>query len=126
MGGMGDGGRCSPEGRGLIRLYSTLRGDVLLLLLHVLHFSFTTLSCKGGSARAEAWEGKSPGSVRRLLADPRWERRFVHFLELSGVGRTLADGVDEESAYASRMDTWIAWETDEATEVERLAPRGDG
>jgi hypothetical protein len=69
------------------------------------------------AARAEVWEGKSPGNVRRLLADPRWERRFVHFLELSGVGRTLSDGVDEESAYASRMDTWIAWETEEATEV---------
>jgi hypothetical protein len=65
------------------------------------------------SARTEAWEGKSPGSARRLLADPRWEKRFVHFLELSGVGRTLADGVDEESAYAARMDTWIVWETEE-------------
>jgi hypothetical protein len=87
------------------------------------------LNCRSprvAAARAEAWEGKSPGSVRRLLADPRWERRFVHFLELSGVGRTLADRVDEESAYASRMDTWIAWETDEATEVDGLAPRGDG
>jgi hypothetical protein len=87
------------------------------------------LNCRNprvAAARAEAWEGKNPGSVRRLLADPRWERRFVHFLELSGVGRTLADGVDEESAYASKMDTWIAWETDEATEVEGLAPRGDG
>jgi hypothetical protein len=39
---------------------------------------------------------------------------------------TLSDGVDEESAYASRMDTWIVWETDEATEVDGLAPRGDG
>jgi hypothetical protein len=78
------------------------------------------------AARAEAWEGKNPGSVRRLLADPRWEKRFVRFLELSGVGRTLADGTDEESAYAARMDTWIAWETEDAAEVESLAPRGDG
>jgi hypothetical protein len=78
------------------------------------------------SARAEAWEGRSPGSVWRLLADPRWEKRFVRFLELSGVGRTLADGTDEESAYAARMDTWIAWETEEVTEVERLTPQGDG
>jgi hypothetical protein len=77
------------------------------------------------AARAEAWEGKNPGSVRRLLADPRWEKRFVRFLELSGVGRTLADGTDEESAYAARMD-WIAWETEEVAEVERLTPRGDG
>jgi hypothetical protein len=75
------------------------------------------------AARAEAWEGKNPGSVWRLLADPRWEKRFVRFLELSGVGRTLADGTDEESAYAARMDTWIAWETEE---VERSTPRGDG
>jgi hypothetical protein len=27
-----------------------------------------------------------PGGVRVLLANPRWERRFVKFLELSGVG----------------------------------------
>jgi hypothetical protein len=39
------------------------------------------------------------------------------------VGRTLADGTDEESAYAARMDTWI---TEDAAEVERLTPRGDG
>jgi hypothetical protein len=70
-------------------------------------------------ARAEAWEGKNRGTVRRLLADPRWEKRFVRFLELSGVGRTLADGTDKESAYAARMDTWIAWGTEEAVEVER-------
>jgi hypothetical protein len=38
------------------------------------------------------------------------------------VGRTLADGTDEESAYAARMDTWIAWETEEVAEVERLTP----
>jgi hypothetical protein len=54
------------------------------------------------TARAEAWEGRNPWSVRRLLADPRWEKRFVRFLELSGVGRTVADGTDEESAYAAR------------------------
>jgi hypothetical protein len=87
------------------------------------------LSCRNprvAAARTEDWEGKSLGSVRRLLADPRWEKRFVHFLELSGVGRTLADGVDEESAYAARMDTWIAWETEDVAEVERLTPRGDG
>jgi hypothetical protein len=59
------------------------------------------------AARAEACEGKSPGTVRRLLADPRLEKRFVRFLGLSGVGRTLADGTDEESAYAARMDAWI-------------------
>jgi hypothetical protein len=38
------------------------------------------------------------------------------------VGRTLADGTDEESANAARMDTWIAWQTEETTEVERSTP----
>jgi hypothetical protein len=78
------------------------------------------------SASAEAWEGKNPGSVRRLSADPRCEKRFVRFFELSGVGRTLADGTDEESAYAARMDTWIAWETEDVAGVERSPARGDG
>jgi len=45
-----------------------------------------------------------------LLANPRWERRFVRFLELSGVGRTMADGTDEDGARAARMDEWVVWE----------------
>jgi hypothetical protein len=76
------------------------------------------------AARTEAWEGKNPGSVRVLLANPRWERRFVRFLELSGVVRTVADGTDEESAHAARMDEWVASKTREAG--NGIAPRGDG
>jgi len=63
--------------------------------------------CRG----ARAWEGKSPGGVRVLLANPRWERRFVKLLELTGVGRTVADGTSEDGARAARMDEWVAWET---------------
>jgi hypothetical protein len=55
-----------------------------------------------------------------LLANPRWERRFVKFLELSGVGRVIADGTDEDGARAARMDEWVVWE-----KVERAAPRGE-
>jgi hypothetical protein len=68
------------------------------------------------AARVKAWEGKNPGVVRVLLANPRWERRFAKFLELSGVGRVMADGTDEDGAYAARMDEWVAWEA-----VERSA-----
>jgi len=46
-----------------------------------------------------------------LLANPRWERRFVRFLELSGTGRTVADGIDEDGARAARMDERMIWET---------------
>jgi len=56
------------------------------------------------AAREETWEGKNPGGVRVLLANARWERRFVRFLELSGVGRTMADGTDEDGARAAKMD----------------------
>ena len=76
--------------------------------------SHVLLHCKNPkprTARLEAWEGKTPGGVRVLLANPRWDRRFVRFLELSGVGRTMKDGTDEESAYATRMDEWVTWET---------------
>jgi hypothetical protein len=55
-----------------------------------------------------------------LLANSRWERRLVKFLELSGVGRVMAEGTDEDGAYAVRMDEWVAWET-----VEGAAPRGE-
>jgi len=64
----------------------------------------------------EAWEGKNPRDVRALLANPRWERRFIRFLELSGVGKTMADVTDEDGAHAARMDEWIAWETEEVEE----------
>jgi hypothetical protein len=42
--------------------------------------------------------------VRVLLANPGWKRRFVKFLEQSGVRRTMADGTDKDSARAARMD----------------------
>ena len=54
------------------------------------------------AARMEAWEGKDPGDVRVLLANLGWERRFVKFPELSGVGRVMADGTDEGSARAAK------------------------
>jgi hypothetical protein len=56
-----------------------------------------------------------------LLANPRLEWRLVKFLELSGVGRTMAHGTDENGPYTARMDEWVVWET-----VERAAPRGEG
>jgi hypothetical protein len=56
------------------------------------------------SARIEAWEGKDPGGVRVLLANPRWEKRSLKFLELSGIGRVAADGTDWDGARAARMD----------------------
>jgi hypothetical protein len=70
------------------------------------------------AARAEAWENKNPGGVRVLLANPRWGRRLVKFLELSGVGRVMANGTDEDGAHAARMDEWIV--------VEGTALRDEG
>jgi hypothetical protein len=45
-----------------------------------------------------------------FLANPRWEKRLLRFLELSGAGRMVANGEDEEEAWARRMDEWIVWE----------------
>jgi hypothetical protein len=75
------------------------------------------------TARKEAWEDKDPGGVRVLLANLRWERRLVKFLEqpVSGVGRVIADETDEDGAYAARMDEWVAWET-----LDEAVPRGEG
>jgi hypothetical protein len=53
------------------------------------------------TARVEAWAGKNPGGVQVLLANPRWERWLVKFLELSGMGRVVAD---ENGARAAKMD----------------------
>jgi hypothetical protein len=62
------------------------------------------------AARAEAWEGST---VRRLLADPRWEKRFVRFLELSGVGRR-----NERRVSVCREDGYV--------DCMGITPRGDG
>lgn len=59
---------------------------------------------------------KDPGGVWVLLANPRWGRRFVKFLELPKVGRVMADGTDEDGARAARLDEWIVWEAEESGE----------
>jgi len=74
--------------------------------------SHTLLHCSNErlkATRADAWEGKSPSGVRVLLGNPRWKRRFLRFLELSGVERTTADGTDEDGAHAAATDEWIVW-----------------
>jgi hypothetical protein len=43
-------------------------------------------------------KGKTQGV---LLSNPMWGRRFLKFLELSRVGRVMADETDE----------WVVWET---------------
>jgi hypothetical protein len=56
------------------------------------HFFLHCPNDKLRAARVAAWEGKDPGGVRVLLANPRWEKRPLRFLELSGV--RVVDGVD--------------------------------
>jgi hypothetical protein len=56
------------------------------------------------AAREELWEGKTPGGVRVLPATPRWEWRLVMFLELSGVGRVMADETVKDGTHAARMN----------------------
>jgi hypothetical protein len=46
--------------------------------------------------------------VQMLLASLRWEKRLLRFPELSGAGRTLENGADEEETRAKRMDGWKA------------------
>jgi len=64
--------------------------------------------------------GGNPGGVRVLLANPRWERRLLRFLELSGVGRVMDDGADEGGARAGKLDGWIIWEAEERMEREGM------
>jgi hypothetical protein len=55
--------------------------------------SYVLLHCPSERLRSASVEGKTR---EMLLANPRWERRFVKFLELSGVGKTMADWMDED------------------------------
>jgi hypothetical protein len=43
----------------------------------------------------------------------RQQRWLLRFLELSGVGRFVEGGVDEDEAHATRMDDWVVWEAKE-------------
>jgi len=70
------------------------------------------------AVRKEEWECRDPGSIRVLLANPP-VGELLSFLELSGVGRVMADGTDEDGARAARMEYWNTWEVEE--EVARRA-----
>jgi hypothetical protein len=74
----------------------------------LLHCPNATLA----AARVEAWEGRNPGGVRVLLANPRWESTLLRFRELSRVGRFVEGGKDEDEALASRMDSLVVWEAE--------------
>jgi hypothetical protein len=37
----------------------------------------------------------------------------MRLLQLSGVGRLVKGGVEEDEAHAARMDDWIIWEAGE-------------
>jgi hypothetical protein len=62
-------------------------------------YSSTALTPKSGR-RMKRHGKKDPGSVRVLLSNPRWERRLLRSLELSGVG-VMDDVVDGEEALAA-------------------------
>jgi hypothetical protein len=85
------------------------RGAAMTRSHVLLHCPNATLA----AARVEAWEGRNPGGIRVLLSNPRWERRLMRFLELSGVGRLVEGGKDEEEAHAETMDQWIVWKAEE-------------
>jgi hypothetical protein len=71
----------------------------------------TTLpNCENERGQDGSVEGRDPGGLRVLLANPWWEKRLLRFLELSGTGRVVANGEEEEEAWARRMDEWIVWE----------------
>jgi hypothetical protein len=75
--------------------------------------SHLLLHCQSANlvaARTKAWDDRDP---EVLLANPRWKKRLLRFLELSGVGRVDADGTDEDEAWARKMDNWIVWEVRE-------------
>jgi hypothetical protein len=68
--------------------------------------------CETSRCKSRGVGRKGP---RRSACPPgqsRWEKRLLRFLELSGVGRVVTDGSDEDEAWARRMDSWIVWEAE--------------
>jgi hypothetical protein len=62
-----------------------------------------------GCMDVNAWEGKNPGGVRVLLANPKWEKGLLRYLEVTGVVRAVY-GVDIEESGATWMDGRILWQ----------------
>jgi len=62
--------------------------------------SFVRITLRASKLQVRYREHVITNSYGELFqqANPRWERGFVRFLELSGVGRTMADGTDEDGA----------------------------
>ena len=72
--------------------------------------SYALLRCTNDNlraAQAETWVRKDPWSIQVLPNNPRWERRPLRFVILSGVGR-LVEGEDLEELRAARLDGSIA------------------
>jgi hypothetical protein len=59
-----------------------------------------------------------PSGIKALLANPRWENRLLHFLDLSGVGRIVQDGSCEDENWGVRMDNWVAWDNRRSREPD--------
>jgi hypothetical protein len=63
-------------------------------------------------ARREAWIDikaggfTRPSSIEALLGNPRWEKRLLKFLAISGVGKIGPDKVDDEICRITRYDKW--------------------
>jgi hypothetical protein len=62
--------------------------------------SYVLLHCQIArlvTARTKAWDGRDLGAVHVLLETSRWGR-LLKLLELSGVGKVVADGTDEDES----------------------------
>jgi hypothetical protein len=63
-------------------------------------------------ARREAWVDNTtgaftrPSSIGALLGNPRWEKRLLKFLSISGVCKLGPDKVDDEIRRITRYDEW--------------------
>jgi hypothetical protein len=83
--------------------------------------SHTLLHCPNerlAEARRQSWGNTPPSGIKALLANPRWESRLLHFLELSGVGRIVQDGSCEDESWGVRMDNWVAWDNRRSREPD--------
>jgi hypothetical protein len=63
-------------------------------------------------ARREAWVDNTAGAFTKpspigaLLGNPRWEKRLLKFLAISGVGKIGPEKVDDEIRRITKYDEW--------------------
>jgi hypothetical protein len=74
--------------------------------------------------RSSYWQ-LHPASINRtLLGNPRWEKRFLKFLEKTTIGKVGPDTIDDEIRRITRYEEWCSLVEDSESEDDEAVSHG--